>query len=425
MTAVQRNDDPSRCMKCGFCMSVCPIYKEDLLEGHVARGRNVLIQMIEDGQIELTDPYRDILSYCLLCKRCVSVCPAKLSPDQITLNARNMAVEKLGLTRVQRWVNRALLSHRTGLARMVGLAALLPSVASDGKKPLRHLADAASIFSKSVSFPSLSSPMLHKRVGRITLPPKNQPIRGKVAVFPGCVFEYFQADIGKDMIDVLALQGYEVTYPEGLSCCGQAVHSAGDFKTARLLAQKNIEALKSCDTIITGCATCSSAMKEYVNWFLEDAQWQDDAAVFSEKVADFSEFLADKIEAKQGPSPGSMKVTYHDPCHLKQHQGVADAPRKILNSLPGIQFVEMENADACCGLGGSFGISHRDVSKAIQEKKIASIRNSGAEAVITSCPGCLMYLADGVRRHKLPVKVLHIAQLMADVFRMPNNVQLS
>jgi len=416
MTAQVRIDDPSRCMKCGFCMSVCPVYQQDFLEGHVARGRNMLIQMVDDGQIELTDPYREVLSYCLLCRRCVSVCPARLSPDQITLNARNKVNEKLGLTRIQRWVNRALLSHRSTLARMVGLAALLPSVASDGKRPLRHLANAASIFSRSVSFPSLSSPSLKKRVETTTLPPKGQTVKGKVAVFPGCVFEFFQADIGKDMIDVLANQGYEVVYPEGLSCCGQAVHSAGDFKTAHLLAQRNIDVLAPYDTVITGCATCSSAMKAYSQWLSEDPQWQDKASAFSQKVKDFSEFLADKIEVKEDTPPTLMTVTYHDPCHLKQHQGVADAPRKILKSLPGIRFIEMENADACCGLGGSFSLSHRDISQAIQEKKINSIENTGADAVITSCPGCLMYLADGIRRHRLPIKVLHIAQLMADVY---------
>ena len=401
-------------------MSVCPVYQQDMLEGHVARGRNVLIKQLTDGQMEITDPYRDLLSYCLLCKRCLTVCPAKLSPDQITLNARNQVIEALGLTRVQRWVNRALLSHRSGLARMVGLAALLPSVASDGKKPLRHLADAARIFSRSVSFPSLSSPILKKRVPHITLPQNHLTAKGKVAVFPGCVFEFFQAHIGKDMISVLAEQGYEVIYPERLGCCGQAVHSAGDFKTAHMLAQRNIDVMASYDTVITGCATCSSAMKSYGQWFSEEDQWHNNAMAFSKKVMDFSEFLADQVDVKKSRPPALLTVTYHDPCHLKQHQGVFNAPRKILNSLPGIRFIEMENADACCGLGGSFGISHRDISQAIQEKKIKSIEKTGADAVITSCPGCLMYLADGVRRHRLPVKVLHIAQLMADVYYTAN-----
>jgi glycolate oxidase iron-sulfur subunit len=394
-------------------MSVCPVYREDLLEGHVARGRNMLIQALEQSPAGTLVPYRDVLSYCLLCKRCGSVCPAKLSPDQITLHARNRMVETFGLTRIQRLVNRALLSHRSGLARMVGLAALLPSSASDGKKPFRHLADAAIIFSRYLAFPSLSSPTLRKRVEPITSPPDQLSIKGKVAVFPGCVFEYFQSHIAEDMISTLANQGYEVVYPKGPGCCGQALHSAGDFHTARMLAKRNIDVLSEYDTVITGCATCSSAMKAYGRWFEKEDPWQDKAMAFSGKVKDFSEFLGSRMEpVQENPSLPPMTVTYHDPCHLKQHQGVFEAPRKILNALPGIRFIEMENADACCGLGGSFGISHRDISTAIQEKKINAIAKTGAEAVVTSCPGCLMYLADGIRRNKLPVKVLHIAQLL-------------
>ena len=91
-----------------------------------------------------------------------------------------------------------------------------------------------------------------------------------------------------------------------------------------------------------------------------------------------------------------------------------EEPRKIISSLPGVRFIEMENADACCGLGGSFGISHKNISSAIQEKKIHAIKKTGADAVVTSCPGCQMYIAHGIRRHKLSVKTLHIAELVAD-----------
>jgi len=104
-------------------------------------------------------------------------------------------------------------------------------------------------------------------------------------------------------------------------------------------------------------------------------------------------------------------VTYHDPCHLRFHQGVYAEPREILNSIDGIKYVEMDNADACCGLGGSFSIAHRDISIGIQDKKMESLKRSGAQTVVTSCPGCMLYLAHGIRRNKLPVKVMHISRL--------------
>jgi len=380
----------------------------------------MLIRAVDSGQRIPDNAYCEELSYCLLCKRCYSVCPAKLSPEKITLNARNRMVESAGLPLMRRMVNRALLNHRSTLARMVGTAALLPIVAANAKKPLRHLADAARIFSRSVSLPLLSSPSLEKRIGALTRPPDHQSVKGKVAVFPGCVFEFFQAPIGEAIVTALADAGFEVAYRADLGCCGQAVHSAGDYRTARMMARKNMDALAAFKTVITGCATCSSAMRSYGQWFEEDDEWRNKAAVFSSKVRDFSEFLSDQNEPSQvkterttdANKADDLTVTYHDPCHLRQHQGVFKAPRKILGALSGIRFIEMENPDACCGLGGAFGISHRDISSAILEKKIATIENTGADAVVTSCPGCLMYLAHGIRRHKLPVKVLHIAELV-------------
>ena len=107
-----------------------------------------------------------------------------------------------------------------------------------------------------------------------------------------------------------------------------------------------------------------------------------------------------------------LRVTYHDPCHLKWHQGINDHPRKLLRSMPGVEFVEMEGADACCGLGGAFGISHRDMSLAIQAKKMEFIRDTGAQTVVTACPGCLVQLMDGARRHNMAVDVIHLSQLI-------------
>lgn len=413
MTTPPRNEDPARCMKCGFCMSVCPVYGEDFKESHVARGRNMLIQTARDGELPMSDNYRDSLSYCLLCKRCEAVCPARLSPVQITLQARREMIDKSGLTWMQRMVNRALTDHRSALARLIGVIGLLPGFASSGKRPLRHMADVAAIFSKSLQLPSLSAPRLSDRVKRVTPPTANTGITEQVAIFPGCIAEYFQADIGQMMISSLASAGYTVVYPEKLNCCGLAVHSAGDFKTAQMLAAKNITALSGYTKIVTGCATCSSALKSYGNWFPEESVWYDEAVSLSAKIVDFSELMTQTLDLNPIQPIASLSVTYHDPCHLKQHQGIADAPRKILSAIPGITFIEMNHADACCGLGGSFGISHQDISRAMQNKKIDSIRQSGAQAVVTSCPGCMMYLKDGISRQGLDVRVLHIAQLMS------------
>ena len=412
MTNPASIDEPSRCMKCGFCMSSCPVYGVDHIESHVARGRNMLINWANKDELKLENSYRECLYYCLLCGRCEATCPAKISSATITLQARAKLVKQKGLTWSQRFIYRGILKYRSTVARFLGLVARLPGVSVKEGKPLRHLADFASIFSRGLAIPRLSSPFLSKRVPLRTHPPQGVQIRGEVAVFPGCAYEFFFADTGKDVILALAEAGFEVVFPHGITCCGLAVHSAGDVNTAIMMAKRNIEALSGFDHIVTGCATCGSALKNYGNWFPQNDSWQSKARDFSNKVKDLSEFLIEQGFQSQSITSPPATVTYHDPCHLRWHQGINEAPRQILNTIEGIEFIEMEGADTCCGLGGSFGITHRDISLAIQAKKMEAIKKTNAQVVVTSCPGCMIQLMDGVRRHGLPLKVMHISQLI-------------
>ncbi|HJX02953.1 MAG TPA: (Fe-S)-binding protein, partial [Dehalococcoidia bacterium] len=269
---------------------------------------------------------------------------------------------------------------------------------------------ALSVLSGGISIPKLSKPFLAKRLPAITHPSRELKVRGQVAVFPGCAFEFFFADIGESVVRDLAAAGYNVIYPQELTCCGLAVRSAGDLKTAQQMAQRNISILAPYDRIVTGCATCSSALKNYASWFPHDAEWQQKAAALAAKVSDLAEFMA--VEGFKPQPVEPVIVTYHDPCHMKWLQGIYDQPRDLLRSIEGLKYVEMEGADECCGLGGAFSITHRDTSLAIQAKKMQSIRNTGASIVATSCPGCIVQLRDGVRRHHLNVEVMHISQLL-------------
>lgn len=410
MSQVLSIDEASRCMKCGFCMSSCPVYTVDHIESHVARGRNVLIQWASDGSIPVDSAYGERLSYCLLCGRCEAACPAKVPSAAITVAARTNLVSKRGLTWPQRFAYRGILRHRSLMATLLGLVAWVPGVSVKDGRPLRHLADFASVFAGGLSIPKLSRPFLSARLPSRTNPPKGVQARGQVAIFPGCAFEFFFADMGEGVALVLAEAGFEVVYPQGLTCCGLAVRSAGDLTTAQLMARHNIEILSSFDHIVTGCATCGSALKDYGKWFPDNDPWQPRAKNLSAKVSDLSEFLGREGFQPQPIDP--ITITYHDPCHLKWHQGISDEPRRLLSSIEGLEYIEMEGADECCGLGGAFGITHREVSLAIQARKMQSIARTGAQAVVTSCPGCLIQLRDGARRHRLSLEVMHISQLI-------------
>lgn len=176
------------------------------------------------------------------------------------------------------------------------------------------------------------------------------------------------------------------------------------------MAYKNIEILKGYNKIVTGCATCATALKGYKEWF--DNEYRKDAEEVSLKVRGFSEFLIKegiKIKADIGPE---TKVTYHDPCHMKWHQGIHEEPRKIIDSIKGACLIEMQDADMCCGLGGSFGITHRKTSLELQKRKIDLIKKTEAQIVVTECPGCMIQIQEGLIRENLSTRVAHIAELL-------------
>ncbi len=406
--------DPGQCMKCGFCMATCPVYQIDHVESHVARGRNMLIVLARQGKISTDEAYGRCLDYCLMCGQCVSVCPAKVPSPAIAVQARNEWIEAKGLTFWQRLIYKGILKHRTFMAGIMGLAAILPGVSHRDGKPMRHLADFMSILSGGIAIPRLSRPFVKKRLKPSLKPPSGTPFKGRVAFFPGCGFEFFFANAGETTAQCLAQAGFEVVYPEGHTCCGMAVHNAGDFKTSRLMAEKNIKALSGFDHIVTGCATCGSTLKNYGNWFADDDPLKPAAMEIAARVMDFSEFLITQGLESQKSAITEGTVTYHSPCHLTFHQGTGDYPRQVLNTLEGLKFIEMEDANNCCGLGGTFAIAldHRDISLTIQSKKMASIKETGAHTVVTACPGCMIQLMDGARRHKMDLAVKHISEVI-------------
>ncbi len=407
--------DASQCMKCGFCMSTCPVYRTDLKESHVARGRNILIREVAEGRREPDAGYRDALSYCLLCRRCEAVCPARVPSTGINLAARSEIAADGGLTLSQKFIHRLLSKHRSAVARILGLSAILPGTrfTQRGGKPLRHLADLALVLAGKVSLPRLSASFLSNRVSRRTPPAAGMPRRGTVAFFPGCNYEFFFSDVGVDVISALSGAGWEVVFPPAQTCCGLAVYNTGDRETARKMAAYNLRALSGFDHVITACATCGTALKGYGEWFDQGDPLLGQAERLSASVQDFSEFMAREDPRGLCAPAGLTTVTYHDPCHLRWHQGVYEAPRKILGAVEGLSFVEMDMAEKCCGQGGSFGIKHPEASLALLSQKMESAKRTGAQAIVTSCPGCTMQLLDGVRRHGLSMEVMHISRLFA------------
>ncbi len=404
----------SQCMKCGFCSFFCPVYQEERMETSVARGKNYLTRLIIKGEQEFTPEMGEILGKCLLCKRCVANCPSKTQIDRVVVAARAQMVKEKGLGFVKSFVFRRAMANRKTMGRYARLMQtfqwLLPK--TEGK--VRHLPD----FIKSLggrNFPELAKTFLRDRVKPVY--PAIGPRKMTVGFFMGCATDFVYPDLGLALIDFLTRRGVEVKTPQGQNCCGAAILFSGDFETARTLADENIKAFNDVDYIVTACGTCSSTLKDYQKYLAADEEQEKRYGQLGSKVRDATEFVVDVLKVK--PEELKLKkefegktVTWHDPCHLVRYQNIKDQPRAVLKGLKGLKYVEMPNADLCCGMGGSFSVYHYDLSKKIASKKMEGIKATGADIVVTACPGCMINLLDNILLHKMPQKVYHLLELV-------------
>jgi glycolate oxidase iron-sulfur subunit len=190
------------------------------------------------------------------------------------------------------------------------------------------------------------------------------------------------------------------------------------------VARHNIDLLLGLhvDAIITDCATCGSSLKEYPHWLANDPEYAGRAREFAAKVRDISEFLAE-IGIRLPKGEVRARVTYHDPCHLCRAQDVREQPRQMLKAA-GVELVEMEGADTCCGSAGTQLITHYHTSVGVLERKMDKVAETAAEIIASGCPGCQMQLSLGVKRRGLQARVMHPSELLAQAYRNANDEPL-
>jgi len=269
---------------------------------------------------------------------------------------------------------------------------------------------------KGRQIPGIADAFLRDLLPITTIPPKGVKTIAEVALFAGCGMEYLYPGTGLQMAQFLSGHGVEVHFPKDQSCCGTPVLARGDLTTANRIAEANVEAFAKFDTVVTGCAACGATLKAYGKHFQPFSGNRKTFEAFSEKVIDLNQYLIDFLFQSDLPLKArkvyeGKKVTWHDPCHLGRYQGIKDQPRQILRSIPHIQYVEMPDADRCCGMGGSFSIHHYGISRKIAQKKALAVQASGADLVVTACPGCIAQLNDALIRNRMPQRAVHIIDL--------------
>jgi glycolate oxidase iron-sulfur subunit len=224
--------------------------------------------------------------------------------------------------------------------------------------------------------------------------------------------------VAEAAIRVLNKHKVEVVMPD-FACCGMPAYGYGDIASALTMARKNVDLALSLeiDAIITTCATCGSLLKRYPKLLSENIDYSTQANTFASKIKDISEFLMD-ISLNNEMGTLKHKVTYHDPCHLGRFQKITTQPRQILQSIPGVEFIEMAESNICCGAAGSYNIGHYDLSMKVLARKVQNVAKTNAEFLVTCCPGCSMQLAHGIREHHLEMKSMELVELLDLAYRL-------
>lgn len=397
-----------QCVKCGICQAHCPAYRHNRKEGDVARGKIALAAALLDGEVELEQRLEEDISMCLMCGSCVNKCPNKVATPEI-----------VGAIRREVTANRGLSFFGKSLATVINSPPLMKTLTRGGAlfSPLllKKVPQSSGLrlrfpapLMKNRTIPKLPLRNLFDMVPQFT---KGDGKKPTIGFFAGCSITHVFPAIGKTMVDLLVNMGYSVHVPRSQGCCGIPALSAGAGETVEKLAEKNIGAFGKYreEHIITACASCNGGIGEYYQTMHGNDQ------SFTEKVVDFTVFLQQNglIErlTAQKKWAKRVRVTYHDPCHMKT-QGIIAEPRALLQALPNVEFVEMENSALCCGLGGTFSVYHYECSKAIGAKKIPGLQKSGADMIATACPGCMIQLQDVINHAGLEIKAVHLLELI-------------
>jgi len=382
-----------KCVRCGSCKAFCPTYDEDLTEPMGARGRLMLLRGLMSRQLKPSPLLNDRIFSCILCGSCENLCPLQVSITEAIYHGRRL----LSHSDRRRWylrmlirfaVQRPMLSFR--IARVLQYMGL----------SLQRIPAISGAMPFNITIPD--APLRDEH--RVYKPERKI---GRVAIFTGCSINFLFPHLGASLINVLLHLGYEVILPSGEVCCGVPLRSLGFEDKATEMAEKNYHIFSrlNVEAVLSLCPTCILSIKN---------QYPGLIGKGLDNAVDISSFLLDRLKPQDLFPIRSLKtVTFHDPCHLKYPFGIEREPRDMIR-LTGVELVEAEGK-GCCGFGGVFSLQFRELSRGLLKKRSDAYTRTGAGAVITSCPGCMLQLSSGLK----DMQVLHIIELLEEAVCQP------
>lgn len=246
------------------------------------------------------------------------------------------------------------------------------------------------------------------------MPGATSPTKLRVALFITCLGDQFFPQVGESVVRILRRLGVEVTFNPAQTCCGQPAFNTGYRQEAREVAERVLDLFDDADCVVSPSGSCTSMIKVfYPELFADDPERLRKAEKLRERFFEFSEFLVEILKVEDVGARFPHRVAYHDSCHLLRELGIEEPPRKLLRAVRGIELLELNDYRTCCGFGGTFSVKFPEVSTAMAEDKLRAAADAGAEFLVANDAGCLMHLAGLAHRQGLPIKTMHLAELLA------------
>jgi glycolate dehydrogenase iron-sulfur subunit len=424
------------CMHCGLCLQACPTYLETGDENQSPRGRIFLLRAIAENRLKPSAPVIASLDLCLDCRACESACPSGvpysrlIEPFRVRQQQASQSSTSGGSSRLQRWLHGKLLTDRNRLTRALAPVRLAQRTGLDraaAKLGLKHLLP-PSLKQMAEQLPRLQPSQ--KALAEV-LPAMGQT-RARVGMFLGCAAEAMFPGTNRATARVLQANGCQVLIPRTQTCCGAMAYHEGHADQALRLLADNADAFLDLelDAIVVNAAGCGTLLKEAQILGRENAPDNTDLhnrlGALADQIRDFSEFLVELgplalplAPSSSQPEPFSpnLVAVYDDACHLLHGQGIYQAPRQLLEKIPGLELIPLPEADLCCGAAGSYCLTQPQMSRQLGLRKAKHIQQSGAQAVITSNVGCAIQIQYSLYTLGHPLPVLHPAELLDQAYQ--------
>lgn len=237
----------------------------------------------------------------------------------------------------------------------------------------------------------------------------------KVSLFITCLADVFYPKVGMSVVEVLRNYDVEVDFPEEQTCCGQPAYNSGYHKEAKETARQWLTAFENSECIVTPSGSCAAMIRHYYpDLFKDEPTWHEKAKKLASITYEFSEFLVNVLKVELHDVSYEGTATYHHSCHMSRGLGLKEEPGKLLEQVEGLEVRDLPYCNDCCGFGGTFAAKMSDISGEMVDEKIRNIESTGADLLIGSDLGCLMNIGGRLRRTGKPVKVMHVAEVLAE-----------